>query len=280
MERYLVDQFATLEGVANVRMNGARRYAMRVWLSRENLAARQLTVADVENSLLRENVELPAGPPRIQRTRIHAAHRHQPAHRGGLPQPGGGPRAGRLPGAARRSGRSAAGLRRRSQPLALQRHHRPVDGHHSAVQGQRARDLQCGEGAAGRSYSRRCRRTSRVEINIDNGVFIAASLKNVVFALSETLILVLIVIFLFLGTLRATLIPAVTIPVSIVAAAIVMLALDYSINTLTLLARGAGHRPGGRRRHRGAREHRAPHRGRRARGAGRASTARARSASP
>ena len=74
-----------------------------------------------------------------------------------------------------------------------------------------------------------------VEVNIDNGVFIAASLKNVVFALTETLILVLVVIFLFLGTLRATLIPAVTIPVSIVAAAIVMLALDYSINTLTLL---------------------------------------------
>ncbi len=61
MERYLQDQFATLEGVASVRLNGARRYAMRVWLSRENLAARQLTVADVENSLLRENVEIPAG---------------------------------------------------------------------------------------------------------------------------------------------------------------------------------------------------------------------------
>ncbi len=74
-----------------------------------------------------------------------------------------------------------------------------------------------------------------VEVNIDNGVFIAASLKNVVFALSETLILVLIVIFLFLGTVRATLIPAVTIPVSIIAAALVMAALDYSINTLTLL---------------------------------------------
>src|SRR6186713_196041 len=47
MERYLVDQFATIEGVASVRLNGARRYAMRVWLSRENLGARQLTVADV-----------------------------------------------------------------------------------------------------------------------------------------------------------------------------------------------------------------------------------------
>ncbi len=75
-----------------------------------------------------------------------------------------------------------------------------------------------------------------VEINIDNGVYIEASLKNVVWALSETLILVLVVIFLFLGTFRATLIPAVTIPVSIIAAGIVMLALDYSINTLTMLA--------------------------------------------
>jgi HAE1 family hydrophobic/amphiphilic exporter-1 len=74
------------------------------------------------------------------------------------------------------------------------------------------------------------------EINIDNGMFISASLKNVVKALTETMILVLIVIFLFLGTVRATLIPAVTIPVSIIAAAMVMLVLGYSINTLTLLA--------------------------------------------
>src|SRR3954468_24281095 len=61
MARYLVDGFSTVEGVASVRMNGTRRYAMRVWLSRENLAARQLTVADVEDALLRENVEIPAG---------------------------------------------------------------------------------------------------------------------------------------------------------------------------------------------------------------------------
>ena len=235
MERYLVDQFATLEGVASVRMNGARRYAMRVWLSRENLAARQLTVADVENSLLRENVELPAGRLESTRARIHAAHRHQPAHRGGLPQSRRGPRPRRLSGAARRSGRGAPRLRRRPQPVALERRHRPVDGHHSAVEGQRAGHLRARSRSGSRKSSRRCRRTCTVEINIDNGVFIAASLKNVVFALSETLILVLIVIFLFLGTVRATLIPAVTIPVSIIAAAIVMAALDYSINTLTLL---------------------------------------------
>ncbi len=60
-ERELVDRFSVLPGVARVRMGGARRYAMRVWIDREALAARQLTVADVEASLRRENVQLPAG---------------------------------------------------------------------------------------------------------------------------------------------------------------------------------------------------------------------------
>ncbi len=111
MERYLVDQFATLEGVASVRMNGARRYAMRVWLSRENLAARQLTVADVENSLLRENVELAGRPSRIARARVLATHGHEPAQRGGLPESRRGPWSRWLPRPSRRSGRGAPCLR-------------------------------------------------------------------------------------------------------------------------------------------------------------------------
>ena len=60
-DRYLIDRFSTVPGVARVQISGARRYAMRIWLSREALAARSLTVADVENSLRSENVELPAG---------------------------------------------------------------------------------------------------------------------------------------------------------------------------------------------------------------------------
>ena len=60
-DRYLVDRFSTLDGVARVRVGGAQRYAMRVWLDREALAARDLTAEDVENALRRENVELPAG---------------------------------------------------------------------------------------------------------------------------------------------------------------------------------------------------------------------------
>src|SRR5690606_15091647 len=60
-ERYLVDRFSTLDGVARVRVGGDQAYAMRVWLDREALAARDLTVADVEQALRAENVELPAG---------------------------------------------------------------------------------------------------------------------------------------------------------------------------------------------------------------------------
>lgn len=60
-ERYILDRFSVLDGVARVRIGGRQSYAMRVWLDRNQLAARGLTVADVENALRMDNVELPAG---------------------------------------------------------------------------------------------------------------------------------------------------------------------------------------------------------------------------
>ena len=60
-ERNLVDRLSTVPGVARVSINGGRRYAMRIWIDRQALAARQLTVTDIEDALRRENVELPAG---------------------------------------------------------------------------------------------------------------------------------------------------------------------------------------------------------------------------
>jgi multidrug efflux pump len=59
--RYLVDRFSVLEGVARVRVGGKQTYALRVWIDRNALAARGLTVADLEQALRAENVELPAG---------------------------------------------------------------------------------------------------------------------------------------------------------------------------------------------------------------------------
>jgi multidrug efflux pump len=235
MERYLVDQFSTLDGVANVRMNGARRYAMRVWLSRENLAARRLTVNDVENSLLRENVELPAG--RLESSereftlRTDTNLRTEEDFRSLV--------VGRGPdGYLVRLGEVAEVRLAADDDRSLSRSNGATSLSMAIIPQSKANVLATSNAVKARlaEVQRTVPKDISVSINVDNGVFIAASLKNVVFALSETLILVLIVIFLFLGTLRATLIPAVTIPVSIVAAAIVMLTLGYSINTLTLLA--------------------------------------------
>ena len=235
MSRYMVDQFSTLDGVANVRINGGRRYAMRVWLSRENLASRQLTVADVENALLRENVELPAG--RLESTereftlrtdtnlRTEEDFRNLVVGRG-------------TDGYLVRLGEVAEVRLAADDDRSISRSNGIIGMSMAIIPQSKANVL-----ATSREVKKRLAEVQSTlpkditaEINIDNGIFIAASLRNVVFALSETLILVLVVIFLFLGTLRATLIPAVTIPVSIIAAATVMLMLDYSVNTLTLLA--------------------------------------------
>ncbi len=64
--RYVLDRLSAIDGVAQVRLGGSQRYAMRVWLDASALAARRLTVADVEAVLERENIELPAG--RIEST--------------------------------------------------------------------------------------------------------------------------------------------------------------------------------------------------------------------
>src|SRR5699024_10841324 len=61
VERYILNRLRTIDGVSQVQMSGERRYAMRVWLDRQALAARGLTVADVIEALQAQNIELPAG---------------------------------------------------------------------------------------------------------------------------------------------------------------------------------------------------------------------------
>ena len=233
-ERELVDRFSVLPGVARVRMGGARRYAMRVWIDREALAARQLTVADIEAALRRENVQLPAG-------RLESAQRELTLRtatgldteqdfrelvvgRGGE---GYLVRLGELAD-VRLSAENERSVSRtngvpgvsigieqisKANTIAVAR----------AVRAERERVAQdLPEG-------------TRLEVNLDRSVFIEASMKEVLEALGIAMALVVGVIFVFLGNVRATLIPAVTIPVSIVAAFIVMAALGFSVNTLTLL---------------------------------------------
>ena len=232
--RYLVNQFSAVPGVASVGMNGQRRYAMRVWLDRGALAARQIAVTDIEAALRNENVELPAGRiESLQREftlRTDTSLRNEQDFRNLVVGRGADGYLVRLGDVAtvqlaaenERSGASVDGGPAILMPL---------------VPLSTANVLEVANAA--KAALERIRTTLpddiTADVNIDNSVFIRESMKKVLLALVETLAIVLVVIFLFLGSVRATLIPAATIPVSIFAAAILMAMLGYSINTLTLL---------------------------------------------
>jgi multidrug efflux pump len=233
-ERNLIDRLSTVPGVARVSVGGGRRYAMRVWVDRQSLAARRLTVADIESALRRENIELPAG--RLEsgtrefslRTLVgletEADFRNLVISRG---DDGHLVRLGEVANVqlaaesertvTRFNGRIGVGMAIEAQSkgntLAI-------------VRGLRAELDRIRETLPKGSY---------MGIGMDNGVAIEAALHEVVIAIGFALISVLAVIYAFLGNLRATLIPAVTIPVSIIASFTVMYAFGYSINVLTLL---------------------------------------------
>jgi multidrug efflux pump len=233
-ERYLVDRISSVPGVANVFLNGGRRFAMRVWLDRGALAARQIAVTDIENALRTENVELPAG--RIESAqreftlRTDTSLRTEEDFRNlvvGRGADGYLVRLGEVATVQLAAENQRSGAATNDGPAILM----PV----VALSTANVLEVSAAVKKEMALIRQGLPKDISIEVNIDNSVFILESMKKVLLALCETLVIVLVVIFLFLGSVRATLIPAATIPVSIFAAAMVMLALGYSINTLTLL---------------------------------------------
>jgi multidrug efflux pump len=233
-ERYLVDRFLIVEGVAIARVLGERRYAMRIWLDRQALAARQLTVQDVESALRRENLQLPAG--RIESLNREFSLRTDTGFNTeedfrqlviGRGADGSLVRLGEI-AQVKRDAENIRSIARSDGQTGLSLQIIPTS---------TANVLDVTRGV--REEMERIRPTLpediRMEVNIDNSLFVDQSIYEVTHALVVALILVLVVIYLFLGSLRATLIPAVTIPVSIIATAIIMAIAGYSINVLTLL---------------------------------------------
>jgi len=233
-ERVLVDQLAASPGVTMVRIGGERRYAVRVWIDRQALAARQMTVADIEDALRRENVELPAG--RLESVEREFSLRTDTGLRKVEDF------------RALVIGRGADGYLVRLGDVAEVRlgadNERTVSRSDGVagislgiVQVSKANTLEVTHGI--RDTMERLKSSLPdgmvLDINFDRSVFIEASLKEVGIALVISMALVLTVIYLFLGNVRATAIPAVTIPVSIIASLTFMDAMGYSINVLTLL---------------------------------------------
>ncbi|MBE01991.1 efflux RND transporter permease subunit [uncultured Marinobacter sp.] len=233
-DRVLADRLSVLDGVADVRIGGERRYAIRVWLDRERLAARDITVAEVEQALRANNIELPAGS--VDSSTRNFTVRAE----------------GRL--STVEEFRNLVIRRQGNELLRLGEVANVQMGVESDVSRLRAN----GETAIGmgiirqskantvavsdavRAELEKIRETLPPEVSIaesyDESIFIRASIREVMVTLAIAVSLVILVIFLFLRSWRATLIPAVTIPVAVIGAFIGLGFLGFSINVLTLLA--------------------------------------------
>lgn len=234
-ERFLVDQYSSLEGVARVRVGGGLRYAMRVWLDRKALAARNLTALDVEVALRSENVELPAGSlqsdERIFKARVERNFKTPEDFSTLVLARGEDGYLVRLGDVARvEKGVEEDRTIFRGNGI-------PMVGI-GVIKQSTANTIDVSD--ATKSL------TASVNINLPEGmtiaqsydaaVFIKASIKEVYKTLFISLACVVLVIFIFLGSVRAMLIPAVTVPISIFASFIVIYVLGFTINLLTLLA--------------------------------------------
>ncbi len=234
-ERYVLDRLSAIDGVARVQLGGGQRYAMRIWLDREALAARGLAVSDVEAALRSENVELPAG--RIESDsrdftlRIERGYR-APEDFAAMTIAKGDDgyliRLGDVARVERASEERRSYLRSNGQPnVGL-----------GIVKTSTANSLDVARAA--RAEVERIQETlpegTDIFVAFDSTLFIEASVDRVYWTLIEASVLVVIVIFLFLGSLRSAIIPAVTVPVCLIAAFIALYAFGYSINLLTLLA--------------------------------------------
>jgi len=234
-QRYLVDRFSSLEGVAQVRLGGSQRYAMRIWLDGDKLAARGLTAGDVESALRAENVELGAG--RIESTdrdfilRVARDYTTAEAFAQMPVAKGADGYVVRLGDVARVSLESAE---RRAY---YRSNGEPAMGI-GIVKTSTANSLDVAEEAKAEAERIKASLPAGTDIYVafDTTTFISASVDRVYETLVEAIVLVLIVIWLFLGSARAALIPAVTVPVCVIASFIALYAFGFSINLLTLLA--------------------------------------------
>ncbi|WP_373531060.1 efflux RND transporter permease subunit [Vampirovibrio sp.] len=232
-DRFINDQFQTVDGVGSVIIGGEREYAMRLWLSPAKMAARQVSALDVESALRADNVDIPSG--RIESTNREFTVRTQgelktaeqfdrlivkrvngiPVYLADIGHAAIGARDDRS--LVRFNGQPAVGL--------------------GIVKQSKANTLD-----VARSVKQKMQEISKtlppgmkMDTAFDSSVFIQRSIDEVVESLFVAFGLVVVVIFFFLRNIRATFIPAISIPISLIATFSIMYFLGYTINTITLL---------------------------------------------
>jgi multidrug efflux pump len=232
--RQIRPRLQTTPGAADVRIFGERRPAMRIWIDRTKLAAYRLTPQDVEDALRRQNVEIPAG--RIESRAREFAVLSQtdlttPEQFGAVMIRDAGGIQVRIRDVAR------VELAPASERIVTRFNGRPSVSLGVIRQSTaNALDLSLAIRKEIAAIQGTLPEGMRLELAFDSSVFIEESVKAVTRTIIEAVLLVALVIFVFLRNVRATMIPLVTIPVSLIGAGMFLYAAGFSINTLTLLA--------------------------------------------
>ena len=260
-DRYLIDRLATVPGVALVQIYGEQRYAMRIWLDAAALSARGLTVTDVEAALTSQNVELPAGAlesgqknytVRVARTYARAEDFRE------LPI---GTRGSAVAGSS--TGSATTGVSSGATgALQVQTGYVTRLGDIARVEegAEEDRRLFRGNGLdqIGLAVTRQAQsndlaisdgvrtlldqvQTSLPEgtelvVGSDNSVFTSHAIDEVWITIGISLVLVALVNFVFLGSIRAAFIPSIVAPICLLSTFIILAPLGFSLNLLTLLA--------------------------------------------
>ena len=238
----LLDQIKSTPGVGDATLWGPQDYAMRAWVRTDRLTGLDLTTGDVISAIQAQNVQAPVGrigarpisddqqlqlsiqtQGRLDQRR--AVRQHRPAH-----EPG---RLGAAP--RRRRARSSS-----AQPISTARPgstaaRRPLIAIYQSP-GANAITTLNEVKARVTELAKRFPEGLEWKVTYDPTAFITETIHEVQKTLIEAFVLVVIVVFLFLGSLRATLIPTLAVPVSLIGTFIVLKAVGYSANSVSLLA--------------------------------------------
>ena len=233
-EKQIKNRLQTVEGVSSITIGGEQRFAIRLWLDSEKMAAHQVTVLDVQQALLEQNVELPSG-------RVENWDREMTIQTRGeiksveafnqLVVRQDKDRFVRL----RDIGRAEQGVE--NERTGARNNGRPCI-FLGIVKQSKANSVAVSHGIRDQLELVRPTIPDGIEmvVNYDESTFVEESISEVWLTLGFAFFLVVTVIFVFLHNFRATLIPAIAIPVSIIASFAVMHLLGFSINILTMLA--------------------------------------------
>ncbi len=234
VKRYVQPRLSVLPGAADVRIFGERQVSMRVNLDRSRLAGYKLTVQDVEDALRRQNAEIPAGRIESQArefTVVAETDLQTPEQFNNLIVAN----VGNYPVRLRDVGVAEIGP---VEERVISRFNGRPSLNIGVIKQAVANPLELSK-AVRTEVVRMNENTPpgmKLVVAYDTSVFIDRSIKAVFETIAEAILLVALVIFFFLRSLRASFIPIVTIPVALIGAFGLMYAFNFTINTLTLLS--------------------------------------------